>query len=226
MSRLIFPVTADSVVPIATGITVAAFPPLAGTFGAVPASWGSAIPQFDLRVRGSTSQSLTGAELFAGQLSAYTTVAGAITSFDNATERATKVAHGLLTGDGPIQLTNVGGAPPTGLALLTNYWIIWVSSSVFKFASSFANALAGTAVAFSTDGTGTTTVADVATTSRMHLYSMGLLGPALDGTIAVTPARAYTARCDHNPLTVAYGFAATFGAAEAVSVDAVPIYEH
>lgn len=73
-------------------------------------------------------------------------------------ETATAVAHGLVTGQGPYHLSNAGGALPTGLSALTNYWIIRTGADTFQFASSYANALAGTAVTFSTDGTGTHTL--------------------------------------------------------------------
>lgn len=76
----------------------------------------------------------------------------------NATETMTATAHGLVTGQGPYQLTNSGGGLPAGLSVLTNYWIIRTGADTFQFASSYANALAGTAVTITTDGTGTHTL--------------------------------------------------------------------
>ncbi len=67
-------------------------------------------------------------------------------------------AHGMNTGDGPVELTNVGGALPTGLTAATDYWIIKVDANTFQLATSLANALAGTPVTFSADGTGTNDV--------------------------------------------------------------------
>ena len=77
----------------------------------------------------------------------------------------TKVAHGLQTGDGPVRLTTTGTLP-AGLALATDYWIIWIDADTFYFATSLANAYAGTRVDITTTGTGTHTVSDTASTQR------------------------------------------------------------
>lgn len=63
------------------------------------------------------------------------------------TDTVTKAGHGLRTGDAGIVTAAVNG-----LALSTVYYVIWVDNSNFKLASSFANAIAGTAI----DLTGTT----------------------------------------------------------------------
>lgn len=76
----------------------------------------------------------------------------------------TATGHGRVTGDGPVQVSNAGGALPTGLSALTDYWIIRLTDNTFKFATSLDNALAGTAVTISDDGTGTQTMADTANT--------------------------------------------------------------
>jgi len=71
----------------------------------------------------------------------------------NATDNTLTLAdHGFVTGD-RVQGTT-GGTLPGGLSPATNYWVIKVSSSVFKLASSLANAVAGTAIDLSDDGTG------------------------------------------------------------------------
>jgi len=57
-----------------------------------------------------------------------------------------------------VQVSNSGGALPAGLAAVTDYWTIRQSSTTSKLASSLANAIAGTAVDFTTDGTGTQTI--------------------------------------------------------------------
>ena len=51
------------------------------------------------------------------------------------TEVLTAVAHGLLTGDGPFQVSNSGGALPTGLTELTDYWIIRIDADNFYLAT-------------------------------------------------------------------------------------------
>jgi hypothetical protein len=70
----------------------------------------------------------------------------------------TLAAHGFTTGDGPVRVSNSGGALPTGLAVDTDYWLISVTANTFSFASSKANALATTAVVLSADGSGTQTI--------------------------------------------------------------------
>lgn len=81
----------------------------------------------------------------------------------------TATAHGLQTGDGPVQVSNSGGALPGGLSAATDYWAIRTGANTFQLAISLANALAGTAIALSTDGTGTQTLSDTASTVSPYL---------------------------------------------------------
>ena len=60
-------------------------------------------------------------------------------------DQIAETAHGYLTGEGPVRLTNSGGALPAGLAVNTNYWIIRVDDDNLKFADNRADAIAGTA---------------------------------------------------------------------------------
>lgn len=57
---------------------------------------------------------------------------------------------------------------PTGLSLNTDYWLVRQSATTAKVATSFANAIAGTVVAFTDAGTGTHTL-----TVRLPRYSDG-----------------------------------------------------
>jgi hypothetical protein len=57
------------------------------------------------------------------------------------------------------------GTLPTGLALNTDYWLVRVSATTARVATSFANALAGTVIAFTDAGTGTHTM-----TARVARY--------------------------------------------------------
>lgn len=82
----------------------------------------------------------------------------------------TAVAHGLQTGDGPIRLT--GGSLPAGLAAATDYYVIRVSADTFSLATSRANALAGTAIDITVDGTGT--LVDTASTKRLETIASGI----------------------------------------------------
>lgn len=60
-----------------------------------------------------------------------------------------------------VQFTTTGTLP-AGLSLSTNYFLIYVSDTTFKVATSVANALAGTAINITDAGTGTHTVTSVA----------------------------------------------------------------
>lgn len=57
---------------------------------------------------------------------------------------------------------------PTGLSLNTDYWLVRVSATTARVATSFANAIAGTVIAFTDAGTGTHTL-----TARLPRYSDG-----------------------------------------------------
>ncbi len=103
---------------------------------------------------------------YAAAFSALTGISFTFTA-TNADEKFHATAHGLQTGDGPFQLTNSGGALPAGLSLVTDYYPIVIDADTFFLATSFANALAGTNLLISGDGTGTQTLASgVGTTFR------------------------------------------------------------
>jgi hypothetical protein len=56
------------------------------------------------------------------------------------------------------QVSNSGGGLPAGLSAATNYFTIRQSATTIKLASSMANAIAGTAIDITSDGTGTQTL--------------------------------------------------------------------
>lgn len=69
---------------------------------------------------------------------------GAVTITNATPAVVTLAAHGFVTGD---QLYfNGSGTINTGLSQNTNYFVILVSSSTFKLATTLANAIAGTAI--------------------------------------------------------------------------------
>jgi hypothetical protein len=79
----------------------------------------------------------------------------------------TLTAHGAVTGYGPVRfaLTGDASALPAPLAISTDYWLIRIDANTVKVATSFANALAGTAIDITdvgTDGTGGFTCARAA----------------------------------------------------------------
>lgn len=82
----------------------------------------------------------------------------------NADEIFHAAAHGLLTGDGPIQVSNGGGALPAGLAPVTDYWVIRIDANTFYLATSLELALAGTHLLISGDGTGVQTLSSTGST--------------------------------------------------------------
>ena len=90
-------------------------------------------------VTGTGSRVLVNANTFTASSSS-----GLLLTFANDWKSGTKV-----------QFTNSGGALPTGLSTLTDYWLIRVSATTARVATSYANYVAGTAIAYTDAGTGT-----------------------------------------------------------------------
>jgi hypothetical protein len=57
-----------------------------------------------------------------------------------------------------VRFTVAGGSLPTGLSLATDYWMVRQSATTSKFATSLANAIAGTVIAWTDNGSGTITM--------------------------------------------------------------------
>lgn len=80
-----------------------------------------------------------------------------ISAVDHTAGTLTITGHGLNTGDGPATLfiaPGSGGVLPTGLpAIPSDAWIIKIDTNTVKLASSNPNAMAGTALTFSDNGT-------------------------------------------------------------------------
>lgn len=83
------------------------------------------------------------------------------------TDVCTKVAHGLLTGDGPLDVDNVGGAPPGGLSESTPVYAIRLTDDTFKLARTLFQANAGNAIDITDAGTGTNSIVASADTVRV-----------------------------------------------------------
>lgn len=62
--------------------------------------------------------------------------------------------HGMVTGDGTVQVYANGGTLPTGLTAGTDYFVIRKSGTAFALATTRANALAGTEVTLTGDAVG------------------------------------------------------------------------
>lgn len=72
-----------------------------------------------------------------------------------ATDLLTKTDHGFTTGD-PFVITFSSGF--AGLTTTTKYWAIVISSNTWKAATSLANAVAGTPIDITSNGTGATVI--------------------------------------------------------------------
>lgn len=76
---------------------------------------------------------------------------------DNTTDIITHTGYDIPTFS-RVQLLNSGGALPTGLSLVTDYWTVRQSATTSRLATSLANAVANVTIDFSDDGTGTHTI--------------------------------------------------------------------
>lgn len=79
-------------------------------------------------------------------------------TYNNGTGNLTVADASLYYVGSPVLLSNSGGALPSAFTAGTVYYAIPVSSTDFQLATSYANALNGTAITGGTGGTGTNTV--------------------------------------------------------------------
>lgn len=227
MSKRLFPVTSDAAVTLATAAATLPFPPVAGQIAVVPSGWtgseAGTVPEFEVDLWGTGALTLTAGELFAAKQRALALAGVTVTAanVDATANTFTHNAHGLKTGDGPAQWTSTATLP-AGLALLTDYWVIIVDANTFKVATSLANALAGTAVDITDQGTAlsTHTLTVTASGKRLRWCSRGLL----NASISLDVDRAYSVRCEHNPDVVAYAVVGTLSA-NAVTGTILPVQE-
>lgn len=83
-----------------------------------------------------------------------------VADVDPDTDQITILDHGLVTGDGPMQLTTAGTLP-VGLGLLTDHFPIVVDDDNFQLALSRQDAQDGTQVDITADGVGNSTISGV-----------------------------------------------------------------
>lgn len=212
-------------IALVTSASALPFPPAA--CAVVPASWSSGaagvVPELDLELWTDADVNLTGLKLYAAT-SHPLTIAGADFTADHTTGELHSVAHGLLTGDGPLMFGAAGGALPTGLAAAG--FAIRVGVDDFKLAASLADALAGNALAFTDDGSGTLSFAGSSATQRLWWNDRGLLGDAGDGAVALTADGGGWARpFRHAPRALAYALVGTLGGAANISATIAPLVE-
>jgi hypothetical protein len=224
MAKHLQQLTAAAPVAVATAQTALPFPPVAASLALVPAAWSSVgagvVPEFDLALWAAAAVTLTNPTLYGARGHAFTYADNDITTVTHGSDLFTKVAHGLLHGDGPIQFTTADTLP-AGLELATDYWVIYVNADTFKVATTRALALEGTVHPITDDGTGTHTVVDTADTQRVHWHSLGVI----EASMVLGPQAAYTVPVAHDPLTIAYAVGATLGGAVATSIDMTPRME-
>lgn len=213
---------ATASVAICAAAAALAFPPVTGNVASVPASWGTpnagVVSEFDLDINSTGALTLTAAELYAGKLRALVVADIAVDSVDHTADEITEAAHGLLTGDGPLYATTADTLP-AGLALATPYWVIKTGVNTFKLAASLALALAGTAVALTSNGVGALTLSDDSSaTSRVVFHSLG----ALTASISLDVQKAWSRRIQHSNGVVCYALSGTLSAG-LVSARIVPV---
>jgi len=199
---------------------------------------GWAEDEFALQIVAEGSTNLTAASLYAMRLEPYT-FADATFTTTHATETVNITSHGFLSGVGPVQMTNSGGALPAGYVAhgpqgqTGLYYVGVTGANTFRLYTSRAGALAADAnalVSITGDGTGTHTLSDFALdgpnrTHRVVLAKVATLGDDVAGvpTVTLTAHQAYLdGPFVHQPGTIGYCVAATFSAAVAVTVSAYP----
>jgi len=110
------------------------------------------------------------------------TTQGITTQVNQTDDQATVTAHGLITG-AKVALTTTGTLPA---GLVATMYVIVVDASTLKFATSLANALAGTAEDITDDGSGTHTVTPAALSGIFTLQASNDYDPRVHPVAAGT----------------------------------------
>lgn len=194
--------------------------------------------EFILQITAAGSTNLTGASLFAMRLEPCLVTDSTVTT-THATETVTWSSHTQVSGLGPLQLSNSGGALPAGYVALDpatkagRYFFGKTTSGAGKLYTTREGALAADTtklVSITGDGTGTHTIADIADegpdrTHRVVYCKIASLGDDVAGvqTVTLSQHQGYVdGPFAHQPGTIGYFVAATFSAAEAVTISAYP----
>lgn len=215
-------------------LTAAPTPPAYNSgngYGVVPADWrAGGVDRFYIEIHSTGSNAVTAAKLVGAVPETLVTLANDdIDSVSGAD--ITVTGHAYVHGDGPVRLTT-SGTLPTGLSLLTNYWLYVKDANTIQFCDSLERALKGLGISVS-GGSGTHTIAKVALpaagdtildapTKRLKWLSTGLLGEATDGAVTLTSAMGWQGMAQHNGAVVAYSLVASFGTAVATTVTLRP----
>lgn len=113
----------------------------------------------------------------AGSASVVVSITGTVTKVSPSADTVTVTAHGFLTGT-KVQLTTTGTLP-AGLATSTNYYLIAVDANTLAFATSQANALAGTKINITDYGIGTATITGQAVAGTIKIQKACDLFPSM-----------------------------------------------
>lgn len=169
------------------------------------------VTNFEAAIAASTNLDVktpgTGANILANPADTFT--ATALAGGDDSELHA--VAHGLLTGDGPVRVTSTLTIP-TLLAAATDYYVTTDDADNIGLAATLADALAGNVIEFTSAGSGVIRVVASGLTERVHWHSHGLLGKAADGVVTLDAQLAEWQTRPHRGRVVAYALKATFGA--------------
>lgn len=197
--------------------------PVTFTAAALPTGISATVEYYIIRLTANTFQvAASRAAALAGTEVTYTTdgttvvmhwvtgvksVSQAASAITDAADTYTIAGHGLVTAE-RVQVANSGGAIPTGLAADTDYYVIVVDNATIQFASSPANATAGTEITW-TGGSGTQSVINnnYGPTSATVFSKFSVLNEG--AAIALTSTIGYRERISHRPSVVAYHLVAT-----------------
>jgi hypothetical protein len=122
--------------------------------GADVSSWSGqdgATEQVELTIHAGGAVTLTDAALVAEETADTFPEETAAVTVTNATDTINYTAHGFYTGDGPVRLG--GTAVPAGSSADAEYYVVRTGANTFKLATTRVNALAGTVVNLTDDGT-------------------------------------------------------------------------
>jgi len=187
----------------------------------------TAVPEFDFELKCAATETITSPAIYGIRLAPFTYADQNFTT-THATETFDLNSHNLLTGDGPMYLSS-STTLPAGTSATQAYYVVKTGTNSFKLATSRDNAIAGTTISITSDGTGTHTIADAQSqtnpdnnTQRYHFYLYGSLNAGT--TITLGAQTAYMERIAHSPLTHYYSVLGTSGTgAQTVVIRLCPV---
>lgn len=190
-------------------------------------SYFDSFTQFEIDIEADAAETITAVKLYACRLAPVTIAADTFAS-SGADAINTATAHGMLTGDGPFQLTTTDTLP-AGLELLTDYYVENTGANTFElYLTRDLAVAAGGGIATTDAGTGTHTITTVTTAANpddnVRRFRFALVGD-LNSAAAVVlgPQVSYMERINHSPLDLYYTLVATVGSVQTVTVRLTPV---